>query len=254
MLKDKIKMIVTDLDNTLLRTDKTISDYTAHILNKCKEKNIKIAFATARPKRTVNEFFEKHFADCLAIHNGAVIYAGDKEISHFGISPDITKNILVSLAHRFPKTTWSVEIDDVLYANFDLDEGWEYIYSDFTDLPNKPAEKILTVLSPDMSKETLGKYLPDNLYIEISDGNFAMIMNRKAGKHNAVKILADYYNYDLSEVAAFGDDYNDVEMLRECGIGVAVANAIDEAKAAADFICASNDNDGIAKWIEQNIL
>lgn len=253
MLKDKIKMIVTDLDRTLLRTDKTISDYTAQIFNKCREKNIKIVFATARPKRTVNLFFKKIPADCLTTHNGGVIYIGEEQVCYRGISPDVTKNILKALSHDFPEATLSVEIDDVLYANFVI-EGWEYIRSDFTDLPNKPAEKILAGLSSDISKESLKKYLPDNLYIETADGTLAMIMNREAAKHKAVEFLADYYNYNLREVLAFGDDYNDVEMLRKCGIGVAVANAIDEAKAAADFICASNDDDGVAKWIEENIL
>ena len=43
-------------------------------------------------------------------------------------------------------------------------------------------------------------------------------------------------------------------MLRDCGIGVAVANAIDEVKAVADHICDTNDNDGVAKWLEENVL
>ena len=58
----------------------------------------------------------------------------------------------------------------------------------------------------------------------------------------------------FSNIAAFGDDYNDVEMLRECGIGVAVANAIDEAKAAADYICGDCDDDGTARWLEEHVL
>jgi len=53
---------------------------------------------------------------------------------------------------------------------------------------------------------------------------------------------------------AFGDDYNDIEMLRECGIGVAVDNAIYEAKVAADYACGGCDEDGVAKWLEVNVL
>jgi hydroxymethylpyrimidine pyrophosphatase-like HAD family hydrolase len=58
----------------------------------------------------------------------------------------------------------------------------------------------------------------------------------------------------MNDVAAFGDDFSDVEMLNECGIGIAVANAIVEAKTTADYICDTNDNDGVAKWIEEKIL
>jgi hydroxymethylpyrimidine pyrophosphatase-like HAD family hydrolase len=52
----------------------------------------------------------------------------------------------------------------------------------------------------------------------------------------------------------FGDDLNDAEMLRECGIGVAVSNALDEAKAVAGHICGDCDEDGVARWLEGNAL
>ena len=55
-------------------------------------------------------------------------------------------------------------------------------------------------------------------------------------------------------VAAFGDDINDLEMVRNCGIGVAVGNAIETVKAAAKYICDINNNDGVAKWLEEYIL
>ena len=58
----------------------------------------------------------------------------------------------------------------------------------------------------------------------------------------------------MSELAAFGDDSNDIEMLRECGAGVAVSNAIGEVRAIASRICDTNDNDGVAKWLEENVL
>jgi Cof subfamily protein (haloacid dehalogenase superfamily) len=258
MLKAQIKMLVTDLDNTLLRTDKTISDYTAQVLNQCREQNIKTAFATARPKRTVDLFFQKIPVDCLALHNGAVIYVGNEQIFYRGIPHDTAKNILICLTRDFPEATLSVEIDNVLYANFDnFDSAWEYTFSDFTDLPDKLAEKILIGnIFENSNIKYIEKYLTDNLYMErtSTDHKLIMIMNHEGTKHSAVKILADYYGYNLSEIAAFGDDYNDVEMLRECGTGIAVANAIDEAKAVADYICESNDEDGVAKWIEKHIL
>jgi hydroxymethylpyrimidine pyrophosphatase-like HAD family hydrolase len=73
-------------------------------------------------------------------------------------------------------------------------------------------------------------------------------------KASGIKYIADYFSISLSEVAAFGDDYNDVDMLRECGAGVAMSNAIDECKAAADYICGDCDDDGVARWLEENVL
>ena len=58
----------------------------------------------------------------------------------------------------------------------------------------------------------------------------------------------------MERVAAFGDDYNDIDMLRACGVGVAVDNALPEVKAAADLLCADCDADGVAHWLETNVL
>lgn len=52
----------------------------------------------------------------------------------------------------------------------------------------------------------------------------------------------------------FGDDYNDREMLGECGVGIAVSNGNQVVKAIADDICESNEEDGVAKWIYHNLL
>ena len=93
-----IKMLVTDLDNTLLRTDKTISDYTAGILNKCRQNGIKVVFATARPKRVTIQYLEKIPADAVILHNGAVIYIGGEQIFHSGISPEMTKNKTITFS------------------------------------------------------------------------------------------------------------------------------------------------------------
>ena len=56
----------------------------------------------------------------------------------------------------------------------------------------------------------------------------------------------------MAEAAAFGDDLADVGMLQACGFGIAVANALPEVKAAADFVTASNDEDGVAKWLAEH--
>ncbi|HEY8349368.1 MAG TPA: HAD hydrolase family protein [Clostridia bacterium] len=77
---------------------------------------------------------------------------------------------------------------------------------------------------------------------------------RSVSKWNAVRTVAGYYGIDTDMIAAFGDDMNDLEMVRNCGTGVAVRNAVEEVKRAADYICGSNDDDGVAKWIEEFIL
>lgn len=252
-----VKMIVTDLDRTLLRTDKTISDYTADVFNRCHQNGIKVAFATARPKRTVTHFCEKIPADAVILHNGAVICVNDIVIKKCGISSDIKNQVLLSISRDFPKATISVEIDDMLYVNFDISAVWNNtrsINTDFTDLPDKPADKIIIGVTSINDIERLTEYLPNDLYIEISEGKFGLIMNRGATKWRAIHDISRYFNIRADEIAVFGDDCNDIDMLKNCGIGVAVANAINEAKAVADYVCDTNDSDGVARWIEENVL
>jgi len=98
------------------------------------------------------------------------------------------------------------------------------------------------------------KYLPKEIYLEISDGRVGLIMNKGATKWNGIKELLKQYKIKSEETIAFGDDNNDIEMIEKCGIGIAMENGIDEIKNKAKYICGENENDGIANWIEENIL
>ncbi len=252
-----IRMIVTDLDGTLLRTDKTVSAYTEDVLRRCRAREIHVVFATARPMRTVRQFFGVIPADALILHNGAATFIGDAPFAHSGIAPGAAARILRAILLENPEATLSVEIDDTLYANFDVSTVWANlaaVHTDFTDLPDKPAEKIIAGVSSMADIERYAALLPDDLYIEMCEGKLGLIMHRDATKLNAVRALASHYGCDRKEIAAFGDDYNDIEMIRGSGVGVAMAGALAEVKAAAGFIADTNDRDGVAKWIDANIL
>jgi Cof subfamily protein (haloacid dehalogenase superfamily) len=252
-----IKMIVTDLDGTLLRRDKTISEYTASVFDRCRNAGIKIIFATARPVRAVVKWLNMDIqSDACIYHNGAVIKIGDELFQEKGIEHDVV-NKLLGEAKQLNNMRIAAEISDILYANFDASTIWlgvEYIMTDFCNLPKLPADKIIFITTDKVDINKIEQLFNENLYWEISENEVLMVMNKNARKRNAINEIANHFGISLTEIAAFGDDYNDIEMLRDCGIGVAVANAIDEAKAAADYICDTNENDGVAKWLEENVL
>ena len=75
-----------------------------------------------------------------------------------------------------------------------------------------------------------------------------------SGKTAAIRALSDLSGIGIEDIVAFGDDSNDVEMLKLCGIGVAVANAVPEALESADEVTLSNDEDGVAKWLMEKCL
>jgi hydroxymethylpyrimidine pyrophosphatase-like HAD family hydrolase len=80
------------------------------------------------------------------------------------------------------------------------------------------------------------------------------LAHREANKIDAIKAVAQELNISLNNVAAFGDDYNDIGMIKECGMGIAMENGIEELKSVAKYICEDNNHDGVGKWIEEHIL
>lgn len=251
-----IRMIVTDLDGTFLRNDKTASDHTLEVVEKVREKGVIFAVATARPIRSVVERLPFIKFDVGIFHNGAVIRTPDGDIGGMGIeNPDvIARNIL----REYPEACISVESDDVLYCNFDSRRIWPVEpytpTDDFACMAGKVADKIIIEAHSREEMEKYTRFMPDYAYAVLSEKRIAMIMNSRATKINAIRAVAEKYGIDMAEVAAFGDDYNDIDMLKGAGVGIAMGNALPEVKAVADEVCESNMDDGEAKWIEENML
>lgn len=253
----KIKMIVLDLDRTLLRQDKTVSDYTIKILNECKRIGIKLAIASARPRRAVKIFADLIGCDDVICLNGAMVTINEKVIETNKIDGKIAHDLILKIIERFPDSKVSAEINDCIHANFDLKEIFtdieNVIITNFIDILTD-VDKIIFGVEDENEINEIKSLLPSGLYTSIANGYLLQIMSNEATKLNGVKTLAEYYNISLGEVAAFGDDYDDIGMVRECGYGVAVGNAIKAVIEAAGYITECSDKDGVAQWIEYNIL
>ncbi len=119
-----IKMIVTDLDNTLVRSDGSISDYTVSILEKCRAKGIKTAFATARSKNASARYTEAFSPDIFIGYGGALTFSGDMIIKRYAIPADVSYRIInESLKEPAVKTMTTAPLN-----------GWRKIYYyDYTD-------------------------------------------------------------------------------------------------------------------------
>lgn len=252
-----IKMIVLDLDRTLLRSDKTISDYTIRILNECKRIGIKIVIASARPSRAVKIFAQQIGCEDIICLNGAMITINEKIIDVNKIDKKLAHDVILKIMEKFHASKLSAEINDYIYANFDLKEIFtnieNVITTDFKDI-QYDVDKIIFGVENENDINEIISLLPNSLYSKIANGYLLQIMSNEATKLNGVKTLAEYYNISLNEIAAFGDDNDDVDMIKHCGYGVAVANAIKDVIEAANYITENSDEDGVAKWIEYNIL
>ena len=89
------------------------------------------------------------------------------------------------------------------------------------------------------------------LNIYPSKPTYLEVMDLKGSKSNAVKFVSDRLGLDKSEIIAMGDNYNDIEMIKYAGMGVAMGNAPDEIKAIADYVTDTNNNDGVQKALEK---
>lgn len=252
----KAGMIVTDLDGTLLRDNKTVSDFTIDVIKKYQSEGGIFVAATARPVRAASEYMKMLNLDSGIFHNGAVIQEKGRTTGGYGVKN--AGELVLAILKKYPFSNIAVEAEDVLYANFDADCLWpgaEYISCEtFAQLRGKTADKIIVEVTSLSEMEKYKALLPDELYIQMSENKIGMIMNQSATKYHAISFLAERYHISMDDVIAFGDDYNDLEMIERCGKGIAVSNALEIVKSAAREVCESNQKDGVARWIKGNLL
>ena len=251
-----MRLIVTDLDGTLLRSDKSVSARTVEAFKRCKEKGILIGFASSRAASAMTRFIDAINPDFLIASGGATVSVGGNIIHESFISEESVKKIL-SMSLGFTGGTGQISLDcaDGYYCNFihtDPDRGATAKYSDFVDF-DTPCYKITSVLERDEWVEQILSECADCFYVSYTGEIWRKFAARGADKGNALRVICDHYGIDISNTVAFGDDCNDIEMLSAAGTAVAMGNAIDKVKEIADVVTDTNDNDGIAAWIESNI-
>ena len=252
-----IKLILTDLDHTLLHQDGSISDETLRVLSECRDRGIKFAIATARYWIGAKRYIDLLKPDYEITTDGTLINSGDECLYSCGFSESDTNLIVRSLLEAKPDAEITVAHGKTVYWNSlhiaESEKLHKAVYNDYTSDLNVRANKIVAEL-PD-----------DSLAVRIADQTGCKLQCYRgerwysflpagSGKTAAIRALSDLSGIGIEDIVAFGDDSNDVEMLKLCGIGVAVANAVPEALESADEVTLSNDEDGVAKWLMEKCL
>ena len=252
-----IRAVVFDLDRTLLRSDRTISAYTKSILERCRAKSIYSIIATARPPRAIGVYEEMICPDAAVTMNGASLRMNGRERRSVSMDAQSACKLIAQIDQSLPGRPWSLEAESGLYANFDTSTRWDGPSAPFVSVntvPQERAYKVLVELKEAGDADILCSLLPKDTYLEIAEGTLGMVIHKEATKMQGVLAALKELGVKPEDVAAFGDDLADIEMLKACGYGVAVQNALDEVKAAADFVAESNDDDGVARWLEEHVL
>ena len=255
-----VKMIVTDLDRTLLRSDKSISDYTAGVLHACQQRGMTVVFATARSENSCKQFIDMIRPDAVISNGGALVRTGGKIIYRAVMMRETANQLLLSCLSQPNIGYITVDTDKGYFVNKPVNEqdpGWvEYLPAyrrDFSLGLDCDAYKITVEIFDNTTAYAITSAFPTIAVIPFSGENWIRIADKKADKWHGLNALAAHMGIDPKNIAAFGDDHSDIEMMRRCGAGVAVANAIPEVKAVAGYVCDTNDDDGVARWLAETV-
>lgn len=247
-----IKYLAFDLDDTLLTRKKEVTPLTIKTLKKAQEKGFKIVINTARSMQA-----SKVVADL--IHPDYGIYSGGchivdkdgKTIFSKTIPAEVTKEATKYLIQKCEKI--SVQTKENFYASDEEYKAQNAIHYDFSDGLNEEAYKILCFsYDLDMVKDVAKKF---NLELQnYLNGGWNRLSVLGSTKWNGIVRLAKVINETTDKFACFGDDTGDIDMIVNSGLGVAMANSKEQLLKVAPNITLSNEEEGCAHFIIDNLL
>lgn len=269
-------LIVVDLDGTMLHDadafeNRFLTQQTIDAVSEVKRKTrVPFAIITARPVCAALNIIKSLNADVCAYLNGALIdfdannssesvltsQNQSDSVVRFGFSSKRACEVCLSLLCAIPTLRIGIVMNDIRYTNFDLHTLWKssnFIRTDFRDIPDGIADKII-IVPRDSEKLRLESALPEDFSLHISEDVLWMLTNPLANKGHALNVICERLSVKPSRTVVFGDDIIDIDMFRAGGYGVAVSNGNPRLLAIADEVCDSNNNDGVASWLQNELL
>lgn len=252
-----IRLILSDLDHTLLRQDGSVSGETIRVLDECRNKGILFAIATARYWIGAEKYIDLLNPDYEITTDGTLIHSGNECLYSCEFSVENTNFIVKSLLNAVPGAEITVAHGKTVYWNSlhiaESERLHKAIYNDYSAELNVKANKIVAELNDETVARDIAEQSGCRLQCYRGE-NWYSFLPSGSGKTAAIEALSGISGISIEDIAAFGDDSNDVEMLKLCGRGIAVANAVPEALAAADEVTLSNDENGVAHWLRANCI
>lgn len=263
-----IKLFVTDIDGTLLPAGGAVSPKNVEAVQKMVAAGVKVVIATGRMySAALPVAAQLGVSVPIIAYNGALIKSSAGEVIHAQYMDEA--NVL-KLIDFFQERGWHLQSysDDILYvpernSGVEFYEtmlkvkavtvGWDGLRERVKDVP-----KLLTVSdTPEEALHRLDetkKFFGGQIEITRSAPRFTEFMKLGVSKASAIKILAEKYGVDNSEILAIGDSENDLPMITAAGCGVAMGNAVEVVKAACPRITDTCENDGFAKAVYDYVL
>lgn len=241
---NNIKMVVGDLDDTILDSKKQISSEMKRMRNQLRQHGILFVIATARSVASASQYIAELEPDYIISCDG-------------GLISSMRENLFVNsmTEKQFSRLYSSIRDSDEIGKISIVSITNDYSNYKGKSFPEKFEVGIIKVIC-EVFTENMRKVLQkenQDLLMSYYDGQaWVRFSNRRATKYCALCQLCQFIgDLSIDQVLAFGDDCNDVEILANCGIGVAVSNAIASAKEVSDYITTDNNSDGVAFFIKK---
>ena len=261
-MKRRFRLIALDVDGTIRDRDRQISQRTRSAIERVRAKGVYVTLATGRTFLSALGASTDLDLSCPIItFQGAHVAEPNGDVLwHTPLTSEMTGAALEALSGR-------TEFDVMAYFGNEVfvmeTSDWAIDYGERNSIPihvvhpNKikagPMTR-LVVRGDDDAIESLETELNERfdgaLYVTRSLSYFCEILHPDAGKDKAIEWLCSYLNISARDTLAFGNGYNDIQMLSEAGLGVAVDGAVPQAIAVADLVAPSMEDDGVARVLE----
>lgn len=261
----KPQAVFSDIDGTLLTSEHVVSPLTRSAIHTLTDQGVLFTISSARSPSGIRPIIKKNnFCCCTIAFSGALILDEDQNILYEkGMALSDASKIIDVIEKKCPHVTWNVftSEDWIVKDRTDPHVIHEETVVETTSregsLYSLPAtamvNKILCMCDPGympQSETLLRKYFPE-LSIARSSDSLLEIMADGVNKAEAVKYLCELRKIPLSNTIAFGDNYNDLEMLEAAGRGVLMGNAPSDLQKHFSFVTKSNDQDGIFQALKE---
>ena len=248
-----IRLLLFDLDGTLLDSGKRILQRNLAAIAECRRKGIMIGVATARSESTCARFVREIEPDLLISNSGALVRLRGKIIYECGFNAAETSAIINAGVAEHRGIT--ADCADVTYTNryieFFHESGMEY--TDFSGFSRSCFKICIEGTDAEFADRTAA-LVEDCSWLAFSDCDWFKFSKGGVSKGDALRHVVSSTGIPAENMAAFGDDFVDIEMLDLCGVGIVMSNAVDEVKKHADVVIDDNDSDAIAEYLHLHVL
>ena len=267
MSRPPIRLMISDVDGTLVRKDKTVSDATVAAVQRLRDAGVKFTLVSARPLTGVQSLLQRLGIDePVGAYNGGVIARPDGTIlSAVRLEEAATREALKRFDQDWVVTwvfadgLWHTKTTDTPHNRSEITTAAQQptVVDSFDDLVDR-VDKIVAVSDDEPRLAELEaqtqKALRGRATVARSQTYYLDVTAPDANKGHGVTELARALHIPLEQVAVIGDGQNDVYMFKVAGLSIAVDNASDEVKKAADHVTDANVDDGVAHAIDRYVL